>query len=184
MIAVFALNNGVPLGRNDTLSQKWHWLNNFAKKRPELGKRSTLYDFYLGHHRVCDEVSFSLGNLSFSAGPRRIDACICVPGEGLEGREALEHWNVPNHLEPQISLQVLFIFGPKNGPRWSFSTLTPPLFVQFIFLGNSDSKMNKDNLEQPDLPLLCCFYSFSCKLSRIFLFYPLLYPFLDIQGTT
>ena len=55
----------------------------------------------------------------------------------------LEHWNTPSCLEPQFSCQVLLIFGPKNGTRWSFLPLPPPFVVQFIFFGNFESEMNK-----------------------------------------
>ena len=41
-------------------------------------------------------------------------------------------------------LNFYLYLGPKiHRPKWSFSILIPPLFVQFIFCGNFESEMNK-----------------------------------------
>ena len=104
---------------------------------------------------------------------------IWVQVEG-PGGGSLEHWNAPNRLEPQCFPQVLLIFGPKNGPRWSLSNLTPPFFCSVYLFWQFWEWNEQKNLEPPELLLLCCFGSF-CKLP-FFDLLPLFVPFSEYLG--
>ena len=99
-------------------------------------------------------------------------------------RHWLPHsWNAPNHLEPQFSPKVLLIFGPKNGSRWFFSTLTPPSLFSLSFLAILRVKWTKKSLEPPESPLLwCCFDSFFFKIYPVLFILPPFVPFSEYLG--
>ena len=90
-------------------------------------------------------------------------------------------WNIWTHpivLNRNFLPKFYLYLGPKMDPDGPFQSWHPLFVFSLSFLEILRVKWAKDNLEPPELPLLCCFGSCYANYP-VFVSIPFLYPFLS-----